>query len=102
MPLSEGEGVHSPVSAPSPAPVSPQITDLITAQKGAIHKTSQRFIYLDGTWSADLRKHCKANGTTIASTLIVLALGAIRATFGPGLAARQVKLPRHQGTLTSF
>lgn len=62
-------------------------------------KTSHRILFFSGDFSEKLRKECKANGTTIASSLVVIALGAFRDTFKESLSNKNNHMPSSQGFL---
>jgi hypothetical protein len=89
----------SPLDDATPSTSSPSPETKSTGNSN--HKTSQRFLFFDGDYSTSLRKNCKANGTTIASALIVIALGAIRSTFATVLKERNIRMPSSQGWIVT-
>lgn len=94
----------SPLTAdPSPGNSisSPKITQFLDQIPGVADRTSQRFLFFDGNFSTDLRTQCKANGTTIASALIVIGLAAVKVTFAARISEKGMKMPRHQGWIVT-
>ncbi|KAJ3325130.1 hypothetical protein HDV06_004886 [Boothiomyces sp. JEL0866] len=60
------------------------------------HISNLRRLVFDAQYSEDLRKNCRDNGTTVAAALIVAALAAVRAVFGPRAEKKGKPLPKYQ------
>ncbi|KAJ3262291.1 WD40 repeat domain 95 [Boothiomyces macroporosus] len=60
------------------------------------HTSNLRRLVFDAQYSEDLRKNCRDNGTTVAAALIVAALAAVRAVFGPRAEKKGKPLPKYQ------
>lgn len=69
--------------------------------KQAINITCQRFIKFDDNFTAELRKKCKSNRTTIAAALVVISLAAVKVAFKGRFEAANTCFSTHQGWIVT-